>query len=79
MLVKIVLVGNQKQKNGQNDELGAQLSQVFCLFPFVKIFARKGTLLSERAPYSPEKGTTKGRKLSHPPSNEVSSKVRSTN
>ena len=47
-----------KIKNGQNDEIGAQLSQMFCLPPVVTLLARKGTLLAERAPYSPEKGTT---------------------
>ena len=30
----------------KNDELGAQLSQVFCLFPIVNILATKGTLLA---------------------------------
>ena len=31
---------------------------MFCLPPVVNLLARKGTLLAERAPYSPEKGTT---------------------
>ena len=46
MLVKIVLAEAQKTKNGQNDELGAQLSQVFFLFPIINIPARKGTVFA---------------------------------
>ena len=57
MLVKTVLV-ESKSKNGQNDELGAQLSQVFCLFPFVKILAKKGTILVEKGTVFARKGTT---------------------
>ena len=34
------------------------MSQAFCLSPVVNMLPRKGTLLTERAPYSPEKGTT---------------------
>ena len=47
MLIKIVLVENQN-KNGQNNELGAQLSQASCLFLVVNAFARKGTLLARK-------------------------------
>ena len=41
-MVKIVLVENQN-KNGHNDELGARLSQAFCLSPIANILAKKGT------------------------------------
>ena len=47
-MVKIILVEKNKTKNGQNDELGAQLSQVFCLFPFVKMIVGKGTVSARK-------------------------------
>lgn len=59
MLVKTVLVESKKIKNGQNDELGAQLSQVFCFFPFVKILAGKGTLLVGKGTVFAKKGHNK--------------------
>ena len=39
MSVKIVLVENQNKKIGQNDELGAQLSQASWLFLVANAFA----------------------------------------
>ena len=38
------------------------MSQVFCLFPFVKILARKGTLLVRKGTVFARKGHNKGQK-----------------
>ena len=51
-----------KLKNGQNDELRAQLSQASCLFPIANILARKATLPAKKKKGGMTEVNNKGRK-----------------